>query len=97
MLSQAYYLVRSKRDGKYLIAYPHQETESAARQGFLLMFREYHEALSYLNTHASGVVEQFAIESIAGNHVGAILERWGFTGVGVVQDPLLPRVEFLKR
>jgi hypothetical protein len=97
MLSQVYYLLRSKRDGKYLVAYPRQDSESATPQGFLLLFREHYDALSYLNTHASGVAEQFAVESIAGNHVGALLERWNFTGVGIVQEPLLPTVEFLVR
>jgi hypothetical protein len=59
------------------------------------MFREHFEALSYLNTHGSGVADRFAVESLPGTQLAGLIKRWGFAGVGIVQDPLLPRIEFL--
>jgi hypothetical protein len=91
MLSEVHYLIRSKADGRYITARP-TEDES----GYLLLFRENFEALSYLNTHAADVAQRFTIESIPGTQLGSLLKRWGFTGVAVVTDPLLPTVEFLQ-
>ncbi|WP_066381384.1 MULTISPECIES: hypothetical protein [unclassified Anabaena] len=91
MLSEVYYLVRSKADGRYLTARPGEETS-----GYLLLFRENFDALTYLNTHAAEVANRFAVESIPGTQLGSLLQRWGFTGVGVVTDPLLPKVDFLQ-
>jgi len=91
MLSEVYYLVRSKADGSYLIAHP-----NADASGYLLLFRENFDALSYLNTHAAEMANRFAVESIPGTQVGNLLKRWGFSGVGIVSDPLLPKVEFLQ-
>jgi hypothetical protein len=101
MFSQAYYLIRSRADGSYLVAHPQKE-EKANEQphsepSFLLLFREHFDALSYLNTHASGVADRFTVESIPGTQIDNLLKRWSFTGVGVVQDPLIPRVEFLSK
>lgn len=59
------------------------------------MFREHFDALSYLNTYGSDVADRFAVESVPNTQVGGLLKRWGFTGVGIVQDPLLPKIEFL--
>lgn len=99
MLSQTFYLVRSKLDGSYLVAHPKPQSAKpdspAADPGFLLMFREHFDALSYLNTHGAGVADRFAVESIPGTQLETLLKRWGFSGIGMVQDPLLPRVEFL--
>jgi len=47
MLSEVHYLIRSKADGRYITARPHED-----ESGYLLLFRENFEALSYLNTHA---------------------------------------------
>ncbi|MBH8552150.1 hypothetical protein I8751_07145 [Nostocaceae cyanobacterium CENA357] len=91
MLSEVYYIARSQTDGRYLIARPNAETS-----GYLLLFRENFDALSYLNTHAAEVANRFAVESIAGTQLGSLLKRWGYTGVGIVTDPLLPKVEFLQ-
>lgn len=93
MLSQVYYLIRSKADGRYLVVRPNQETDS----GYLLLFRENFEALSYLNTHGFDLAERFAVESIPGTQLKSLLKRWGFTGLGIVQDPLLPKIEFLSQ
>lgn len=102
MFSQLYYLVRSKQDGNYLVARPELGSDSSqdgqpSSAGYLLVFREHFDALSYLNTHGSTVVDRFAIESVPGAQVEGLLKRWGFIGIGIVQDPLIPRVEFLYR
>ena len=94
MLSQIYYIARSKADGSYLVARVNRDV-TEKNVGYLLLFNEYFETLSYLNTHAAGVADQFAIESIPGTQLGALLKRWNFIGVGIVRDPLLPKIEFL--
>jgi hypothetical protein len=91
MLSEVYYLIRSKTDGNYLIARPDTETS-----GYLLLFQENFDALSYLNTHAGDLANRFAVESIARTQLGNLLKRWGFSGVGIVTDPLLPKIDFLQ-
>lgn len=96
MFSQLYYLVRSKADGQYLTASPDMGEETAeVPPRYLLMFKEDFEALSYLNTHGSAVADRFAVESISGSQIKSLLQRWGFTGIGLVIDPLLPKIEFL--
>ena len=92
MFSQIYYLIRSKVDGQYIAAKP---DKTATGSGYLLMFNEDFDALSYLNTHAPDVANRFAIESISGSQIKGLLKRWGFTGIGVVEDPLLPKIQFL--
>ena len=94
MFSEIYYLILSKADGRYLVAQPNAGNRDASA-GYLLMFRERFDALSYLNTHGSGVADRFAVESVSGNQLKNLLDRWGFAGVGVVQDPLVPQIEFL--
>lgn len=104
MYAQIYYLVRSKADGQYLVArfkpekarsddQPADETV----QSYLLVFREHFEALSYLNAHGQDLVDRFGVESVPGSQLDPLLRRWGFQGIGIVQDPLLPKVEFLSR
>lgn len=99
MFSEIFYLLRSRADGQYLVARPHQADRSDQKPdpGFLLMFKEHADALSYLNTHGSGVANRFAVESIPGSQLKALISRWGFTGLGMVQDPLLPTVDFLRK
>jgi hypothetical protein len=53
--------------------------------------------LSYLNTHGSGVADRFAVEPLPGTQLGNLIKRWGFAGVGIVQDPLLPNIDFLQQ
>ena len=91
MLSQIYYLLRSKVDGSYVSANPNPD--KAVK--FLLLFQEDFDAHSYLNTHAPDLSDRFAIESIPSTQLKTILKRWDFQGVAVVQDPLLPNIEFL--
>ncbi|MBD2609656.1 hypothetical protein H6G81_35535 [Scytonema hofmannii FACHB-248] len=92
MLSEVYYLIRSKSDGSYLTARPNSQGT-----GYLLLFSENFDALSYLNTHAAELASRFSVESISGTQVKSLLKRWGFSGVGIVTDPLLPNVEFLQQ
>jgi hypothetical protein len=91
MISEVYYLVRSKSDGKYLSARPDDETS------YLLLFRENFDALSYLNTHAGELASRFMVESVPSSQLGNLLKRWSFKGVGIVSDPLLPKIEFMNQ
>ena len=96
MFSQIYYLILSRADGRYLIAKPNtggQETNA----GYLLMFREHFDALSYLNTHGVDVANRFTVESATGTQINNLLKRWGYAGVGIVQDPLIPQIEFFRQ
>jgi hypothetical protein len=100
MHSQTYYLVRSKQDGSYLVARPNSgnQTQPATQPpGYLLVFSEHYDALSYLNTHGAAVADRFGVESVPSHQLEGLLTRWGFAGIGIVQDPLIPRVEFLTR
>jgi hypothetical protein len=87
---QNYYLIRSKIDGKYLVA-------NVNNSSYLLVYKEHFEALTYLNTHGGmKIAESLAIESINTNQLKGVLQRWGFTGIGIVEDPLLPTINFMK-
>lgn len=94
MFTQIYYLILSRVDGRYLVAQPNADS-SPPGAGYLLMFREHFDALSYLNTHGANVADRFAVESVPATQLKGLLQRWGFTGVGIVQDPLVPQIEFL--
>ncbi|MBD2578518.1 hypothetical protein [Oscillatoria sp. FACHB-1406] len=93
MFSQTHYLIRSKKDGQYLVARPRSGSPNEA--GFILLFKEDYDALSYLNQHGADVAERFGVESIAGTQLKGLLQRWGFEGVGLVSDPLIPQIQFL--
>lgn len=92
MSDQVYYAIRSKTDGSYLVAHPRASDSQFA---YLLLFSEDYDALSYLNTHAQAVSSKFGVELISTTQLSELKRRWGFTGIGIVQDPLLPRIEFL--
>uniref|UniRef100_B8HQY5 Uncharacterized protein n=1 Tax=Cyanothece sp. (strain PCC 7425 / ATCC 29141) TaxID=395961 RepID=B8HQY5_CYAP4 len=87
-MTQIYYILRSRRDGNYLIAHPQPQ------KGYLLMFTEYADALSYLNTHSPAERDQFSVESLPHTQVSSLLKRWQLQGIALVNDPLIPRVEF---
>lgn len=93
---QVYYLLRSKADGSYLVARLNND-EAVKTASYLLMFNEHFDALSYLNTHGKGISDRFAVESIAATQISNLMQRWGFQGVGIVQDPILPNIEFLAK
>jgi hypothetical protein len=94
MFSETFYLIRAKSDGRYLVARPEAARDSESA-GYLILFREHHESLSYLNTHAEERSAQFSVEPIPGSQLKPLIRRWGFAGIGLVQDPLLPKLEFL--
>ena len=91
MLSETYYLIRSKADGRYLAAHPNQDDAST----FVLIFRENFDALSYINTHAGDLANRLGVETISGTQIKTVLQRWSFNGIGMVTDPLLPKIDFL--
>jgi hypothetical protein len=94
MLSQTHYLIRSKIDGQYLVARL-RTGRSQTEANYLLLFQEHFDALSYLNAHAAGVADRFSVESIPAPQLKGIMQRWGFKGIGLVQDPLEPQIQFL--
>jgi hypothetical protein len=89
MQNQIYYALRSRSEGNYLVA--HVETDTS----YLLLFTEYADALSYLNTHSPEHRDRFAVDSIPNTQISSIIKRWSLEGIGLVQDPLLPTVKFL--
>lgn len=97
MFSQVYYLLRSRADGSYLVARLDNEERKPKTFNYLLIFNESFDALSYLNTHGNDIRASFAVESIPGSQLGNLLQRWSFKGVGIVQDPILPKIDFLAR
>ncbi len=92
-----YYVLRSRRDGRYLVVTPPEAAATAvsAKAAFLLLFQEHSEALSYLNAHAPDLYNHFGVEGVSQSQVKSILDRLGFGGVGLVRDPLVPQVEFM--
>jgi hypothetical protein len=94
MLSQIHYLIRSKIDGQYVVARL-QLPETEKQVSYLLIFKEDFDALSYLNTHSGNFRDRFAIESLPATQLKGLLQRWGFQGIGLVQEPLEPRIQFL--
>ena len=96
MFAQIYYLLRSRTDGSYLVARPDKgKADSETKKtGYILLFQEDFDALSYLNKYGSDVSDRFAVESISGSQLKPLVNRWGFTGLGIVRDPLLPTVDF---
>lgn len=84
-----YYLIRSRVDGTYAVA-------SLEEQGkYLLLFQEQFEALSYINTHGGDLVDRFRVDSITKPEIKSLLSRWGYQGVGMVSDPLIPQIKFM--
>ena len=92
MLSEVYYILRSKADGRYVTSHPEPDSPLA----YLLLFSENFDALSYLNKHATDVKDRFAVESVTGYQIKPILQRWRFTGIAMVKEPLLPQIEFIQ-
>ncbi|ACK71025.1 conserved hypothetical protein [Gloeothece citriformis PCC 7424] len=94
MLSSIHYLIRSRVDGQYLVARAKTSPQENEIQ-YLLVFKESFDALSYLNTHAPDLANQFSVESLPPTQLKGVLQRWGFVGIGVVNDPLEPRIQFV--
>ncbi|GAB4544762.1 MAG: hypothetical protein Tsb0014_38790 [Pleurocapsa sp.] len=87
------YLIRSKHDGKYLVARIPQENNQEA--SYLLVFKEDYEALSYINTHGKSFSDRLSVESTSSAQIKGLLKRWGYAGIGLVEDPLIPEIKFI--
>ena len=99
-MSQLYYLLRARADGRYLAAHlrtPDPSPQTGPQTGFLLVFKADYDALSYLNAHAPDLSDQFAVETITPASLKPLLSRWDFQGLGMVQDPRPPDIEFFNR
>ena len=99
MMSQLYYLLRSRADGSYLVARPRGQgdLDQPPPAGFLLVFTADYDALSYLNAHAPDLSDRFAVETVTATALKPLISRWRFEGLGLVNDPRLPEVEFFNR
>ena len=95
MLSSIHYVIRSSKDGKYLVARISQNPDSP-EASYLLLFTADHEALSYINAHGRGMSDRLSVESISSTQLKSLLQRWGYQGIGLVEDPLIPEISFLK-
>ncbi len=95
MLSPINYVIRSLKDGKYLVARITQE-QNRAEASYLLVFKLDHEALSYINSHAQEFSDRLNVESVSSTQLKALLNRWGYQGIGLVEDPLIPNISFLE-
>jgi hypothetical protein len=80
MQSSVNYIIRSLQDGKYLVARI-QVSEDLPESSYLLVFKDLGDRLT--------------VESISSNQLKGLLQRWGYRGIGLVKDPLLPEIDFL--
>lgn len=94
MLLEINYLIRSKQDGKYLVARIQAE-EREAEAAYLLVFHQDHEALSYINTHGKSFSDRLSVESVSPMQLKSLLQRWNYQGIGLVKDPLIPEIQFI--
>lgn len=94
MFTEIHYLLRSKFDGQYVTARI-ENPENQSEKNYLLLFKQDYEALSYVNTHAPNVASRFAVESVTDSQLKNQLKRWGYDGIGLVQEPLEPRIQFM--
>ena len=93
MLLQVNYLIRSKKDGKYLVArIPEQ---SGIESSYLLVFKQDYDALSYINTHGQEYSDRLTVETASPIQLKSLMERWNYAGFGIVKDPLLPDIQFI--
>lgn len=101
MVSQLYYVLRSRLDGQYLAARPRlegaQDPDQPPPAGYLLVFTADYDALSYLNAHAPELSDKFGVETVMASNLKSLMERWKFQGLGMVQDTRIPEVEFFNR
>ncbi|MEL6439251.1 MAG: hypothetical protein AAFQ80_08380 [Cyanobacteria bacterium J06621_8] len=93
MLLQINYLIRSRQDGKYLVARVPQAGEKEA--SYLLVFQHDYDALSYINTHGKEFSDRLTVETASPSQLKGLLTRWGYSGFGIVKDPLLPDIQFV--
>lgn len=87
------YVIRSQIDGKYLVA--RNAISNVEIESYLLVFAQYEEALSYINTHGQEFATKLAVESVTPSSLKSLMQRWNYEGIGVVEDPLIPRINFM--
>lgn len=93
MLLQLNYLIRSNQDGKYLVArVPGQDN---TENSYLLVFKQDYDALSYINTHGQEYSDRLTVETASPSQLKSLQQRWAYAGFGLVQDPLVPNIQFL--
>ena len=93
MLLQVNYLVRSRTDGKYLVA--RIPTNSGGEASYLLVFQQDYDALSYINTHGKEYRDRLTVETASPTQLKSLMSRWGYKGFGIVKDPLVPNIQFV--
>ena len=93
MLLQINYLIRSKQDGKYLVARIPEPNEVEA--SYLLVFQHDYDAMSYINTHGQEFSDRLTIETASPVQLKGLIQRWNYSGFGIVKDPLLPEIQFV--
>ena len=94
MLSSISYVIRSQKDGKYLVARISQN-EDSPETSYLLLFTADHHALTYINTHGKEMSDRLIVESLSPLQLKSLMQRWGYQGIGLVEDPLIPNINFL--
>ncbi|MGB3615505.1 MAG: hypothetical protein WBA10_17055 [Elainellaceae cyanobacterium] len=95
MLSETYYALRARQTGHYLSARASFSSTGANTPGYVLLFSEHADALSYLNAHASDVASRLTVESVSSSQLKDVMARWEFEGVALVKDPLVPDINFM--
>lgn len=93
MLLQINYLIRSKKDGKYLVA--RVPGQNGKDNSYLLVFQQDYDALSYINTHGQEYSDRLTVESASPMQLKSLQQRWAYSGFGVVKDPLVPDIQFV--
>ena len=95
MMTEIHYTLRAQQTGHYLSARPSFSSAGADEPGYVLLFSEHADALSYLNTHAADAASRFTAESVSGTQLKTLMARWEFKGVALVKDPLVPEIDFM--
>lgn len=93
MLLQINYLIRSKHDGKYLVA--RLPEKSGIEASYLLVFQHDYDAMSYINTHGQEFSDRLTVEVANPVQIKGLMKRWDYSGLGIVKDPLLPDIQFV--
>ena len=93
MLLQTNYLIRSRKDGKYLVA--RLPEQSGMEASYLLVFEHDYDALSYINTHGKAYSDRLAVETASPMQLKSLMQRWNYSGFGIVKDPLVPEIQFV--
>ena len=93
MLLQVNYLIRSRKDGKYLVA--RMPENSGIEASYLLVFQQDYDALSYINTHGKEYSDLLTVETASPPQLRGLMSRWGYKGFGIVRDPLVPDIQFV--